>query len=132
MGYMLDGFASRSIPGGSQVFSITVTMPLPGGLTLTFAAPFMPLGNDLAISPVFEPDGEHAVRMRLDRWIPMHLNPVHRFPLSFDSQELAVRIARAVETDPATRWDCTEDAAMTWFKEWAATNLPVAPGTAAG
>jgi hypothetical protein len=120
----LDGHWINHIPGCVQVATASVTMPLPGGLTVEMAGPFVPLGNDLAITPVFEADGEHAVRMRLDLWHPMHLNPVIRFPLSLKGQEIAVRIARDFDADPATRWDCTADEAMAWCLAWEAANTP--------
>jgi hypothetical protein len=105
---------------GVQVAVATLTLPLPGGLTVEFNAPIIPLGNDVAIMPVFEPDGAHAIRFRLDRWSPLHLNPVRRFPLNFEGQDTAIRVARAIEADPAARWDFTAEEALAWCQTWAA------------
>ena len=116
----LDGHWVNHIRGGAQVATAALTMQRPGGLTVEMDTPFVPLGNDLAISPVITFDGEHTVQICLDRWSPMHLNPVRVFPLSFAGQEHAALAARAFDADPATRWDCTPEEAMAWFTEWAA------------
>jgi hypothetical protein len=119
----LDGHWVNHIRGGVQVATAALTMQQPGGLTVEMPTLFVPLGGDLAITPVIEPDGEHALRICLDRWSPMHLNPGHRFPLNVPGLELAVRITRAFDADPDTRWDCTPEEAMAWCQTWYAANV---------
>ncbi|OKJ93838.1 hypothetical protein [Amycolatopsis sp. CB00013] len=97
---------------------------LKNGTKVDFPAPFVPLNETLAVTPVIEPDGDAGVRIDFTRWSPMRYGVAGStgFPMWMSSQEMAVRVARAFDADPATRWSDSPDDIRTWLRSWLAAN----------
>lgn len=108
----------------SYVGAVHLTIALNNGTTVIFPAPFLPLTSSLAITPVVVPDGDAGLRIDFTRWSPLRYGVTNaaRFPVSLPSQELAARVARAFDADPATTWADTPDQVMAWLRSWTAAN----------
>ncbi|RSM58959.1 hypothetical protein DMH03_23970 [Amycolatopsis sp. WAC 01376] len=117
--HYVDQSGGRIAVGAWQLY-----ITLNNGTTVDFPAPFVALDATLAVTPVIEPDGDAGVRVDFTRWSPLRygVSGSTGFPVWLSSQELAVRVARAFDADPATRWSDSPDDIRTWLRSWAVTN----------
>jgi hypothetical protein len=124
----LTAHYQEHVPGGISIGAPKMTIRLGNGTTVETSVLFLPIGNNLAITPVVTLDGDTALRIDLSRWCPMRYGTdcSRSMPFGFTSQQLAIRIARAFDADPATRWSDDTPAMTAWLKQWsAANNAPV-------
>ncbi|KFU82928.1 hypothetical protein SAMN04489729_4240 [Amycolatopsis lurida] len=108
----------------SCVGAVHLSIALNDGTTVVFPAPFLPLTASLAITPHFAPEGDSGLRIDFTHWSPMRygLTDTARFPVALPSQELAMRVARAFDADPATTWTDPPEQMQAWLRSWTATN----------
>ncbi|MGW4826666.1 hypothetical protein ACWEOG_03720 [Amycolatopsis japonica] len=106
------------------VGAVGLTITLANGTTVIFPAPFVPLTASLAVMPWIRPDDATGLRIDFAFWAPMTYGDAGaaRFPLSLPTQELAVRVTRAFDADPATAWSDSPDQMVAWLRSWAASN----------
>jgi hypothetical protein len=125
----LEANYTEHVPGGMSIGNVGLTTTLNNGTRVEFPMPFVSIGNGLAITPAVNPNGDAGLRMDFTRWTPLRYgaNRTAGFPLEFRSQDLAVRVARAFDADPSTRWGCTADEARAWLNTWAAANPALFP-----
>ncbi len=115
----LDGHYTGHVRGGISVGAVAITLDLSNDLVVELPAPFLPIGDGLAVTPAVVPDGDSAVRIDFTRWSPLRYGTrgAARFPVNFVGQDVAVRVARAFDADPRASWHCTADEAMEWLRQ---------------
>ncbi|MBB5852512.1 hypothetical protein ACFQ05_04425 [Amycolatopsis umgeniensis] len=119
----LTGHYSEQTPGGVYIGHINMTVRLGNGVTVELPLPFVPLGSHLGVAPVVEPGEAGSVRLDFTRWTPVSYGDVTaRFPFNFDRQDMAVKVTRAFDNDPATNWNDDQGQIMTWLRTWGASH----------
>ncbi|GAB1508187.1 hypothetical protein [Actinophytocola sp. KF-1] len=120
----LNAYVTEQNRQGVAVAAPTITLTLGDGTTVEFPVPFVPVGGHLALVPRISVVGETGVRVDLSRWSPAYVSAAHMviFPARFDSQAVAVRVARGFDADPATSWNDPRDQMAAWLREWGPAN----------
>jgi hypothetical protein len=95
-----------------------------GGLTVQVPTPFVPISDELAVTPAIAKDGADALRIDLTSWSPLRYGPrgTHGFPFTFQGQEGAAKVCRAFDADPRMSWQHTTGEIETWLREWGPPN----------
>ncbi|GAB3380781.1 hypothetical protein [Amycolatopsis echigonensis] len=120
----LQGHYTEQTPGGLDLGTINQTVQLGNGTAVELPAPFLPINQHLAIAPVITADGDSAARIDFGRWSPLRYggDGLAFFPCNFHRQDVAVRVARAFDADPAADWDDTYDQKIAWLHAWGDEN----------
>ncbi|MEV6644553.1 hypothetical protein [Amycolatopsis sp. NPDC051371] len=120
----LEAHYTIHISGGVHIGAVNLTTVLAGDLTVDMPIPFLALTDTLAVFPSIEADGDTAMRIDFTHWSPLRYGAAGaaRFPFALTSQELAVRVARAFDADPAVDWSDTRERIEAWLNAWLAAN----------
>jgi hypothetical protein len=116
---VLESHYTERTANGFACGTTATTLTLTNGLTVQMPHPFLPIGNELGISPTITPDGENAVGINLARWSPIRFSPrgVYGFPFDFGTQAVAVQVCRAFDADPRMTWQHTPDEIGQWLRQ---------------
>jgi hypothetical protein len=112
---------------GARLMAVTYQLPTADGGTVSFHRPFVPIGPELAVTPVVAIDGQNLT-FRLDKWVPMFHgmdNSVVILPLECPTQDLAAQVCRDLNRDPGTLWSAPEDQLIDWCHRWVARKSAV-------
>jgi hypothetical protein len=120
----LHGHTVEQFPGGLSVIAIARTFTFADGTAVEFPLPFLPIGNDLVITPAVKVNGDKTLTVDLSRWAPglAAQRGVAVFPLNFGTQADAVKVARAYHADPATSWTDPLPTVLAWLRTWGSAN----------
>jgi hypothetical protein len=119
----LHAYTTEQSDGGVCITGISRTFMFNDGIAMDVPIPFLPIGNDLVLTPQVDVDGDQTLRVNLTLWCPGTASPrlVASLPVHCD-QATAVRVARAYDADPATSWTDPASTVATWLSAWAAAN----------
>ncbi len=120
----LHSHYTNDFPDGVHVGAIGMSTKLGNGTAVELPIPFIPISHNLGIAPGMVPDGQTALRIDFTRWAPVRYGRdlVTQFPFHFTTQEMAVKVARAFDTDPATHWRSGFDEIDAWLRTWGPAN----------
>lgn len=114
----------RQVPGGVSVSNLTATVKLADGNTVVFPIPFMPINDELGVSPVIEHTTADGSTLRVDfsQWQPICLRDGEAgcLPIAARDQAEAVKLTRAFDADPATSWNDSPSAVQAWRQTYTA------------
>ena len=119
----LTNIITKQFREGVALSGISRTVTFEDGTAFEVPLPFLPIGDDLVLTPKVIVDGDKALRIDLTRWCPSIVSQWVTATLPVDcDQALAVRMARAYHADPATSWTDPVANVSAWVGTWAAAN----------